>query len=64
MKEDSPLKVVAISRSPSSSEMEDEECKVGIEGREGMPVIPPVSSETGSKGAVVWISQEEKISIQ
>lgn len=44
--------------------MEDEECKIGIEGREGIPVIPLVNSETGVKGAAVWMSQEGKISIQ
>ena len=53
MKGDSPLKVVATSRSLSSSEMEDEECKVGIEGREGIPAIPPVNSETGVEGTAV-----------
>lgn len=63
MKENSPLKVVATSRSPSS-EMEDEECKVGIEGREGIPVIRPVNPETGGEGAAVWIPQEERVSIQ
>ena len=64
MREDSLLKVVVTSRSPSSSEMEDEECKVGIEGREGIPVKPPVNSETGAEGAAVWMPQEERISIQ
>ena len=41
--------------------MEDEECKLGIESREGiLLVIPPISPEIGAGGVVVWMPYEER----
>ena len=41
--------------------MEDEECKPGIEGREGMLlVVPSISPEIGAGDVAVWVSYEEK----
>ena len=54
MEQVSPFEVVAASQSPPSSEIEDEECKVGMEDKDGIPVMPPVNPETGTEteGAV------------
>ena len=65
LKGDSPLEVVATSRSPSSSEVEEEECKLGIEGREGILLVAPsISPEIGAGDVVVWVSCEERRSIE
>ena len=47
MKEGSPLNgIVTSERSSSSSESEDEECKLGIEDKEGMSLV---SESTGAE---------------
>jgi len=50
MREDSPLKGIATSESsPASSEIEDEECKLGREDNEGIPGMSPASESTGAE---------------
>jgi len=44
--------------------VEDEECKLGIEGREDiLLVVPSISPEIGAGGVVVWESYEKRRSI-
>lgn len=62
---DLPLEVAVTSRLPSSSEVEDEECKLGIEGRESiLLVVPSISPEIEAEDVVVREPYEERRSIE
>jgi len=76
MKKDSPLKGVATSESsPSSSEIEDEECKLGREDNEDIPGMSPVAESTGAEtddrmeesedeGAAAWMLREDGVTVR
>ena len=76
MKEDSPLKgIVTSESSPSSSEIEDEDCKFGMEDNEGIPGMSPASESTGAEtegrmgvsedeGAAAQMPREDRKTVQ